>query len=119
MTDRIALSGIEVFARHGVLGAEADEGQVFIVDVEVEADLSPAGASDDLEDTVDYGRLAELVHRIVAEERWNLIERVAQRVAEVVLGDGRVLAVSVTVHKPQAPIGVPFGDVSVTVRRTR
>ncbi len=118
MTDRISLSGIEVFARHGVFAEEA-AGQTFVVDIELEVDLDQAGRSDDLEDTVDYGRLAELVHRTVAGERWNLIERVARRVADVTLVDERVTAVEVTIHKPEAPLAITFGDVSVTIRRSR
>lgn len=118
MTDRISLTGIEVFARHGVHAEEA-AGQTFVVDVELEVDLDRAGRSDDLEDTVDYGRLAELVHQTVAGERWNLIERVARRVADVALEDERVTAVEVTIHKPEAPLAIPYGDVSVTIRRSR
>lgn len=119
MTDRIALAGLEIFAYHGVLDSEQAEGQLFGVDVALDVDLAAAGASDDLGDTIDYGLLAERIHQRVAGERWNLIERVAQRVAELVLEDRRVMAVEVTIHKPQAPIPVPFGDVTVTLRRSR
>ncbi len=118
MNDRITVSGVEVFARHGVLESEA-EGQPFVVDVGLELDLSAAGKSDDIGDTVDYGDLASRIHRTVADERWNLIERVAERVAEVVLDDHRVMAVEVTVHKPRAPMPVAFDDVTVTIRRSR
>lgn len=119
MTDRIVVSGIEVFAHHGVLREEKEDGQLFSVDVELEIDLQPAAASDDLTDTVDYGNLAEEIHRRVAAERWNLIETVADRVADFLLEDPRVSATTVTIHKPQAPIGVPFRDVAVTVHRGR
>lgn len=119
MTDRIAVAGIEVFAHHGVLQEEKENGQLFAVDVELELDLQAAGRSDDLADTVDYGALAEQVHRRVAEERWNLIETVAGRVSDLLLEDPRVSATTVRVHKPQAPIGVPFRDVVVTVHRSR
>ena len=113
----IRLTGIEVFARHGALAVERRRGQTFVVDLVIELDLSAAGESDDLADTVDYGMLAVKVHDLVAGERWNLIERVAARVAEMVLEFEAVQAVEVTVHKPQAPIPVPFEDVSVTIRR--
>lgn len=119
MTDRIVLRGIEVFARHGVFDIERERGQVFYVDVEAELDLSPAGASDDLLATLDYGELAQAVHDRVAGERWNLIERVAERVAELVFEDRRVSAVEVTVHKPEAPVPVPVSDVAVVIRRVR
>lgn len=119
MTDRIAVKGLEVFAHHGVLDHEKAEGQLFSVDVELEVDLAFAGATDDLADTVDYGALAEKIHARVAGEQWNLIETVAHRVADLVLEDRRVTGVTVTIHKPQAPISVPFRDVAVTVHRAR
>lgn len=119
MTDRIAVTGIEVFAHHGVLESEQQQGQIFSIDVEMELDLAAASASDDLADTVDYGLLAEQVAATVGGERWNLIERVAERVAALVMADERVTATTVTVHKPQAPIEVPFRDVTVTIHRTR
>lgn len=119
MTDRIVLAGLEVFARHGALATEAERGQTFKVDVVVSLDLAAAGASDDLADTVDYGALASRIHQVVANERWDLIERVAERVADTVLEDRRVRQVEATVHKPEAPIPLRFGDVSVTVIRAR
>ena len=120
MSDRISLVGLEVFARHGVFAHEQEQGQVFVVDVHMDLDLASASASDALSDTVDYGRVAELVHAAVSTERWDLIERVAGRVVDVVLeADARIEAVEVTVHKPSAPIGRAFDDVSVTLRRSR
>jgi dihydroneopterin aldolase len=119
VADSITITGIEVFAYHGVLPEEKKEGQRFLVDVELEVDLSLAGASDDLTKTIDYGLLAQRIHVVVASERWDLIERVATRVAETVLDDSRVESVVATVHKPAAPIAVGFSDVSVTVRRNR
>ena len=118
-TDEIRLTGIRVRAFHGVYPDEQERGQEFVVDLVARLDLSAAGESDRLEDTVDYGELAQRVHDLVATERWNLLERVAGRVAELVLGDGRVREVEVTVHKPQAPMALEFSDVSVTVRRFR
>ena len=117
MTDSIAITGIEVFAYHGVMAEEKKDGQRFLVDVELRLDLSAAGDSDDLAETVNYGLLAQQIHDLVASERWDLIERVAARVAETVLEDARVREVVATVHKPGAPIAVGFSDVSVTVRR--
>ena len=117
--DEVRLTGISVRAHHGVYPEEQEKGQQFVVDVVAQIDLSAAGESDRLEDTVDYGALAQRVHDLVATERWNLLERIAERVARLVLEDERVRAVEVTVHKPQAPLAVPFDDVSVTVRRWR
>jgi dihydroneopterin aldolase len=119
VTDRIDLTGIEVWGRHGALPEEKTKDQQFIVDVAVYLDTTTAAASDDLNDTIDYGKLAHDVHSMVAGESHNLIETVANRVAILVLDDPRVERVIVTVHKPQAPITVAFGDVSVTIDRTR
>lgn len=117
--DLIRLTGLRVFAYHGVLPEERASGQEFVVDVTVHADLSLAAAEDDLSATIDYGQLAAAVHHRVTTERWNLLERVAERVADLVLEDERAMGVEVTVHKPAAPIPVPFADVSVEIRRWR
>lgn len=117
--DRIVIEGLEVWAHHGVLPHERELGQRFLVDVALELDLTAAGASDRLQDTVDYGSLAQAVHDRVASERHDLLERVAERVAELTLEDDRVEAVVVAVHKPSAPLTVPSAGVRVEVRRTR
>jgi dihydroneopterin aldolase len=117
--DRIELRGIEVFGFHGVLPHEQEFGQAFTVDVTLELDLGPAGASDDLEDTVDYGALSAEVCAVVRDERYDLIERLATRIADVCLARPRVLAASVTVHKPHAPVPVTLRDVAVSIRRMR
>lgn len=108
-----------MFARHGVLASEKESGQAFLVDVELRLDLSVAATTDRLEDTVDYGKLAQRIHDVVASERWNLIEKVAGRVAEVGMEDRRVSQINVTIHKPGAPLAVGFGDVAVSLTRTR
>jgi dihydroneopterin aldolase len=119
VTDRIDIEGIEVLARHGVLEHERIEPQRFLVDLTVHLDLRRAGASDDLADTVDYGRLAQEAHDLVAGESHQLIERVADRVAARIMASPGVERVVVTVHKPDAPIPLRFEDVSVTVDRSR
>jgi dihydroneopterin aldolase/2-amino-4-hydroxy-6-hydroxymethyldihydropteridine diphosphokinase len=119
MTDRIHLLGVEAFGYHGVLPDEKRDGQPFVVDVVMDLDLSAAGASDALDDTVSYAEIAgEVVARITGPS-FDLIERLAEVVADDVLGHGRVEAVTVTVHKPQAPVGYPFADVAVEVYRRR
>ena len=115
----IRLTGLEVFAFHGVLASEKEHGQRFLVDLEIALDLSPAGVSDRIEDTLDYGALAQAVHDRVATERWDLLERVANRVAELVMEIPKVDQVVVTIHKPEAPIPLGFDDVAVTVSRQR
>lgn len=118
-TDRITLTGLRIQAHHGVFDFERENGQMFVVDVMAWLDLSAASGSDDLARTVHYGELAEEVAEAVATSPVDLIETVAERVANVVLAHEAVTVTEVTVHKPQAPITVPFGDVSVTIVRRR
>lgn len=120
VSDLIRLSGVAGRGYHGVFEHERREGQDFVVDVELEAELSWAGASDDLADTVNYGEIGALVLARIEGEPYDLIEALAHRIAADVLERHRLVdAVTVTVHKPQAPVGVPFGDVEVVVRRRR
>lgn len=119
MTDRISLRGIRVFAHHGVYTEEKEHGQIFLIDVDLEIDLAQAGATDDLTDTLDYGWLAAAIASRATGERWDLIERVAQRTAELVLEDDRVSSVDVTVHKPEVVLPVPVAGVSVSISRPR
>ena len=115
--DRIALTGLRVRGHHGVLPQERRDGQDFVVDAVLELDLRPAAASDDLAQTVHYGELAEALAAVVAGEPVDLIETLAQRLADVCLADVRVTRAQVTVHKPQAPVPLTFADVAVTVVR--
>lgn len=119
MTDRIELRGLRVRGHHGVFEHERRDGQDFVVDVVVWMDLDAAARSDDLADTLHYGELAQQVAAIVGGKPYDLIEAVAGRVADDVMGDARVHAVEVTLHKPQAPIPLEFADVAVVVRRSR
>ena len=117
--DRITLTGVRVRAHHGVFDFEREQGQEFVIDVAVAVDLAAAASGDDLDRTVHYGELAEAVVEAVRRDPVDLIETVAERVAAVALAYPAVEEVEVTVHKPQAPIEVPFDDVSVTVVRSR
>jgi dihydroneopterin aldolase len=118
-TDLITLSGLRVHGRHGVFDHEREVGQDFIVDVALRTSTAEAAASDDLAHTVDYGALADALADIVAGEPVNLIETLAERLADACLALERVDAAVVTVHKPQAPIAQHFTDVSVTIERRR
>jgi dihydroneopterin aldolase len=117
--DRITLTGVRVRAHHGVYDFEREQGQEFVIDVSVAVDLSVAASGDDLGATVHYGELAEAVVAAVERDPVDLIETVAERVAAVALGYPAVDEVEVTVHKPEAPISVPFADVAVTIVRGR
>lgn len=117
--DRIAVRGIRAHAHHGVYDFERERGQVFLVDAVLELDTSAAAATDDLARTVNYADLAQRLHRVLAGEPVSLLETLAQRLADVCLADELVDAVEITVHKPEAELGVPFDDVVVTIRRER
>ena len=119
MSDRIELRGLRARGHHGVLAQERAEGQDFLLDAVLWLDTRPAAASDRLADTVDYGGLAHRLAAVVAGPAVDLIETLAQRLADECMTDPRLHAVEITVHKPQAPVGLPFADVAVVVRRSR
>jgi 7,8-dihydroneopterin aldolase/epimerase/oxygenase len=119
VTDRITLTGLRATGHHGVFEHERIDGQEFVVDVTVFLDLADAGGSDDLERTVHYGVLAERVVADIEQNPVDLIETLAERIAATVLSFPAAQETEVTVHKPQAPITVPFDDVAVTIRRAR
>ncbi|WP_328914066.1 MULTISPECIES: dihydroneopterin aldolase [unclassified Streptomyces] len=117
--DRVTLRGLSVRGHHGVFAHERENGQIFVVDLALSLDTAPAAAGDDLTKTVHYGVLSEQVAAVVSGEPVNLIETLAQRIADTCLGHTLVQEVEVTVHKPDAPITVPFDDVTVTITRRR
>jgi 7,8-dihydroneopterin aldolase/epimerase/oxygenase len=119
VADRIVLRGLRVFGHHGVLPAERAAGQTFVVDVALDVDTRQAARSDELAETVDYARLATDLVDAVSKDPVDLIETVAQRVADVCLDQSGVAAVEVTIHKPEAPVGVQVDDVAVTIHRSR
>ena len=114
MSNRIVVSGISAWGFHGVLPEERSEGQEFIVDLEVVTDFDACVASDDVSDTVNYAVLAQVAHDAITGTPGNLIEKLADVIARNCLNVAGVEKVCVTVHKPAAPIPVPFQDVSVT-----
>ena len=118
MADLIWLRGIEAHAFHGVFAAERRTGQRFVVDVGFELDLRPAARSDDVASTVSYGDVAVAVHRELTGDPVDLLETLAERIANAVLAFPGITAVEVTLHKPQAPLTVPFSDVALSIRRT-
>ena len=119
MPDRITLRGLRAVGHHGVFDFERRQGQVFVVDAVLHVDAAPAAVSDDVEDTVHYGELADRLVEVVTGEPVDLIETLAERLARVCLGQTLVERVELTVHKPSAPIEHEFEDVAVTVDRRR
>ncbi len=119
LLDRVTLRGLRARGHHGVFERERVEGQTFVVDLVLYLDTRPAAAGDDLTRTAHYGLVAEEVTAIIAGEPVDLIETLAQRIADQCLKHEAVEEVEVTVHKPDAPITVPFDDVTVTIHRGR
>ena len=120
MSDKISITGIEVFGRHGCGELERRRGQIFKIDVEMDLDLVKAGFSDDIKDTVDYAEVIYDVDRIVSGPPRNLIETVAEEIAEVLLKSFRRLErIKVTVHKPDSPLPVKYADAAVSIVRWR
>lgn len=117
--DRVALRGLRVRGHHGVFQWEREQGQTFVVDLVLGLDTRPAAADDDLGRTVDYGAVAEEVAEVVGGEPVDLIETLAQRIADRCLTHETVREVEVVVHKPHAPVTVPFDDVTITIKRSR
>ena len=117
--DRLAVRGIEAFGHHGVFEAERRDGQVFLVDLVLSLDTRVAARTDDLQETVDYGSLVAKVKGAVESDPVDLIETLADRLADVCLEDPRVHRAEVTVHKPDAPIEATFSDVALTISRSR
>lgn len=117
--DKITLTGINAVGHHGVFDFERRDGQPFVVDAVLHADFSKAAETDDLQYTAHYGQVAELITGHITGQPLNLIEALAVRIADDVLAKFPVSAVDITVHKPKAPIEVPFGDVTVSVHRER
>lgn len=112
---QIELTGLTGFGYHGVLEHERQNGQEFSVDVVLVVN-SPK-VNDDLSNTVNYAQVAEIVYGFITGQPVDLIETLADNIADKLFSFELVTAVEVTVNKPQAPIEVPFGNVCVTVVR--
>jgi len=117
--DRISITGLRVWGRHGVFEYERASGQDFVVDAVLWVDTTPAAAADDLTLTADYGAIATRLAEIAGGEPVDLIETLASRLADACLTDDSVREVDITVHKPQAPVGLPVSDIAVTIHRSR
>jgi 7,8-dihydroneopterin aldolase/epimerase/oxygenase len=120
MSDRIFVTGLVLHAHHGVGDDEGRIGQQFLVDLIVELGLSSAAKSDKLVDTLSYADLIMEADRAFRAQRFRLVEAAAGAVAEALLGAfPRIARLTVTVHKPHAPIAAVFADVGVTIVRSR
>lgn len=120
MSDLISVKGIHGFGYHGVLEHERKNGQDFYVDVILTLDLYKASVSDELLDTINYAQVCDLVSAEIIGPPFRLIERLAGQIGDLLLAlFPQLKAVSVTVHKPHAPVAVEVLDISVTIERKR
>lgn len=116
--DQIRIRELEVYAYHGVYPEENEKGQPFYVNATLYTDTRKAGQTDELEYSTNYGEVCYLINRIMKENTWKLIETVAENVAEeILLTYPLVQKVQLEIRKPEAPVGLPFGSVSVAVER--
>ena len=116
--DAIRLTGLRAFGRHGVLAEEKRDGQDFVCDLTLHLSLAPAARRDDLNLTLNYAEIAQRVHAVIGAGSYDLIETLAERIAQETLEFSPLLrAVEVSVHKPSAPIPVAFADVEVRIFR--
>jgi dihydroneopterin aldolase len=111
----IQIYGLRAMGVHGVLPEEQARPQPFEVDLELTLDMTAAGSSDELDDTVDYSAVAEAVHRVVTNEQFNLLERLATRIGEVCRSDERIASATVTVRKLHPPVRAMLDHVAVQV----
>ena len=122
---KLKITGLRVFAHHGVFDHERQNGQDFYIDATVWLDARAAAQNDDIGQTVHYGNLAEALVEDAGGRPVDLIETLAARLLELVMnfggaeGQSPVRKAKITVHKPSAPIGYEFADVSVTVKARR
>ncbi len=119
MTDRILLDAMLFHGTHGVYEEEQRCPQPFEVDVELALDLLPAGLSDDLEQTVDYGRVFETCRQIVESTRFNLVEALAEAIAQELLTGFPVQEVTVRIRKPEVRLGGTLRAAGIEIRRRR
>ena len=117
--DQIFIKGLEVFAKHGVYKEEQEKGQKFLVNAILYFDTAKAGRSDELEDSVDYGKVCQLINDFMTQYRMNLLETIANRLArKILMAYPELEAVTLEIEKPQAPIPLPFDNVSVKIHRS-
>ena len=118
--DKIIIKNLELYCYHGVNPEEKEEGQVFVFSVIASVDLTKPCKTDNVDDTVSYAKMIKTIRRVAESENNDLIERVAQRVADALFEEyDKILELDITVKKPQAPIKADFDYVAVQIERTR
>lgn len=118
--DKISIKGLKIFAYHGVNPEEKENGQNFVIDLDYYVNINKACRMDSLDDTVSYAKVVKTIRRVFTAEKYDLIERVAQVIADAVLDEFEdIFKVEVTLKKPEAPISADFDYVAVSITRER
>lgn len=117
--DRIEIRGLRVVGIVGALSEERDRAQPFEVDVDMLTDISDAGATDNLDATINYADPVQMIENIIRNEAHVLLERVATRIAEDILAHPKVLAVEVVVRKLRPPLPADMTSTAVRITRNR
>ena len=116
--DKIIIEMLEVFAHHGVLEEEQKKGQIFQVNAVLYTDVHRAGLEDNLFYSIDYSKVCQFITNWMQENTYQLLEAVAEKMSKaILLKYDRVVAVDLEIRKPQAPISLPFGCISVKIHR--
>ena len=118
--DKMIIKGLEIFAHHGVMQEEKENGQKFVLDITATLDLTKAGQTDNLNDTVNYAKMIGTITAVFLSEKNDLIERAAERVADSLLKNyEKIKSVTVFIKKPEAPINADFEYVGIEITKTR
>ncbi|MBQ4102888.1 MAG: dihydroneopterin aldolase [Clostridia bacterium] len=118
--DKIYIKDLTLKAHHGVLPEEKENGQTFILDITITADLKKARESDNLSDTVNYAEMIGTISAVFMSEKNDLIEHAAERVADAILKKYKMVeSVTVFLKKPEAPINADFGYVAIEITKIR
>ena len=119
MSDFIEIHGIAGFGYHGLFDHERTNGQSFSVDVKLELKKRKVFKSDSIDDAVDYSHVIKVIYEIIVGDPVNLIERVAELIAQALLNTFPLKSVEVVVHKSNAPVGSPVGDIAIRIKRLK
>lgn len=118
--DKISIKGLQLFAFHGVKSEEKRDGQTYVIDIDLHTDLIKPCHSDDINETVDYEKVVKTVQHVFTKERYNLIEKCAEVIADAILDEFKeVQTVEVTLKKPEAPMNADFDYMGVSIIRNR
>lgn len=118
--DKISVKGLKLFAYHGVNPEEKENGQNFVIDLDYYVNIAKACQMDSLDDTVSYAKVVKTVRRVFTAQKYDLIERAAQVIADAVLDEYEdIFKVEITLKKPEAPIKADFDYVAVSISRER